>query len=367
MKYFFTIFLFLIIIIPMISGQKDSDTLSESGNLYLSLRNINFIRNNEYFNPIVEGYTLVGYFIQPAIVYSPCRKVRLQLGTHLLNYAGADKISEAKLVFSTTYNFSENTFLTLGTLGGSDKHKMFDPHFDNERLYNNYAEDGLQFVTSNNHFFNDTWLSWENFIFKGDTTREVFTAGESFKYTLNRISDIFQLEVPVQLEFKHKGGQISNYSEHVETYFNLATGLRINFDLSQKRYGTIGIEYIQFLYNELTQKSENGVMKGNASWTRFHYNFKGIYFGSYYWKSHDFFAPNGNPVYSSVSEVDEDVIIPDREIWTNSLYLIVLPLKYLEIFLGFDTFYSVNFKRMDTSMTLHLSFDKLLKLATIKH
>jgi hypothetical protein len=366
MKYLFTIALILTTSIPIISGQENPESKSKQENLYLSLRNVNFIKNNEYFNPIVEGYTLVGYFIQPAIVYSPSEKVRLQLGTHILNYAGADKISQAKLVFSTTYNFSEETYLTIGTLNGSDKHRMFDPHFDLERFYTGYAEDGLQFVTVNNYFFNDTWLSWENFIFKGDTTREVFTFGESFKYTSGRIADIFQIETPIQFQLKHRGGQISNYSEHVETYFNLGTGVRINFDLGQKRFGTAGVEYLKFIYNEFTQKAENDIMKGGASWIRLHYNYKWLYLGSYFWKSHNFFAPNGNAVYSSVSEINEDIIIPDRKIWTNSIYLTFLPLSYLEIFLGLDTYYDLNRKRIDTSTTLHLSFEKLIKLATIK-
>jgi hypothetical protein len=367
MRHPFTIVIFFFVLIPGIHCQEKDDTLSGPAKVYLNLKNINFIKNNEYFNPVIEGYTLVGYFIQPTIVYSPSKKVKLQLGAHLLSYAGEDKISQAKLVFSTTCNFSENTFLTLGTLNGSDKHRMLDPHFDNERLYNSYAEDGLQFTTKNDHIFSDSWLSWENFIFKGDTTREIFTFGESFRYASAKIAEIFKIEVPMQLQFKHYGGQISNYSEHVETYFNLATGVRINFDISGEKLGTAGIEYLQFINNELTKTEVQGITRGYASWIRFHYNYKVLYFGSYYWKSHNFFAPNGNPIYSSVSTVKDDVVIPDRAIWTNSLYLTVHPLDYLEIFFGFDAYYDMNLKHMDTAMTLHLNFEKLIRIATLKH
>lgn len=367
MRHLFTIIIFLFVHITGIFCQQKGDTLSEPGKVYLSLKNINFVKNNEYFNPIIEGYTLIGYFIQPAIVYSPSRKVKLQLGTHLLNYAGANKISQVKLVFSTTYNFSDNTFLTLGTLNGSDKHRMLDPHFDKERLYNLYAEDGFQFVTGNDHLFSDTWLSWENSIFIGDTTREVFTSGESFKYTSGKIADIFNVEVPVQLQFKHYGGQISNYHQPAETFFNLATGVRINFDLAGKRMGIAGIEYLQFINNELTKTGAAGVTRGYASWVRFHYNYKAIYFGSYYWKSHNFYAPNGNAIYSSVSAREKDFVIPDRTIWTNSLYLTVHPLDYLEIYLGFDAYYDLNLKHLDYALALHMNLEKLLRLATLKN
>jgi hypothetical protein len=222
-------------------------------------------------------------------------------------------------------------------------------------------------VTETEHIFSDNWLSWENFIFKGDTTREVFTTGESFRYTSGKIGNTFTLEIPVQFQFKHYGGQISNYREHIETYFNLAAGLRINLDIAEKRIGTAGIEYLQFINNELSKRGPNGVTKGYASWIRFHYNYKAVYFGSYYWKSHNFYAPDGNGIYSSVSLRDIKAVIPDRKIWTNSLYLTFHPLNYLEIYFGFDAYYDLNLKRIDPAMALHMSFNKLIRLATLKN
>lgn len=366
MRHLFTIIIFFSVLIPHTLCQEKEDTLSEPGKVYLSLKNINFIKDNEYFNPIIEGYTLIGYFIQPAVVYSPSRKVKLQLGTHLLGFSGSNKISQARLVFSTTYNFSDNTYMTLGTLNGSDKHRMFDPHFDNERKYTAYAEEGFQFVTGNDHLFSDAWLSWENFIFKGDSTREIFTSGESFRYTSGKIAGIFSLEFPMQIEFKHYGGQISNYKENVETFFNLATGARINFDLPFRHPATAGIEYLQFINNELTKTGDAGVTRGYASWVRLHLNWQAIYFGSYYWKAHNFYAPNGNQIYSSVSTLNNNSVIPDRAIWTNSLYLTVHPFNFLEIFLGFDAYYDMNLKRTDYAMTLHMNFDKLIRIASLK-
>ena len=367
MRHLFAIIIFFLVLIPHLCCQEKEDTLSEPGKVYISLKNINFIKDNEYFNPIIEGYTLIGYFIQPAVVYSPAKKLKLQLGAHLLGYSGSNKITQAKLVFSTTYSFSDNTFMTLGTLNGSDRHRMFDPHFDNERKYTDYAEEGLQFVTGNDHIFSDSWLSWENFIFKGDTTREILTSGESFRYTSGKIAGIFNLEFPLQMEFKHYGGQISNYKGDVETFFNLATGVRFNFDLPFRHPATTGIEYLQFINNELTKTGDAGVIKGYASWVRLHFNWRSIYFGSYYWKAHNFYAPNGNQIYSSVSTLIDHSVIPDRDIWTNSLYLTVHPYNFLEIFLGLDAYYDMNLKHTDYAITLHMNFDKLIRIASLKH
>jgi hypothetical protein len=361
----FTIFVFFLFLWN-VYGQVPEKSGVQSGELYLRIKNINFIKDNEYSSPVIEGYTLPGFFIRPELVYAPSGKVTLRAGANLLKYSGIKKFSQIRPVLSTTLNFSEKTSLTIGSLSGSDKHKLFDPHFDSERLYSAYAEDGFQLTSQNDHLFNDTWLSWENFIVRGDSTREIFTFGESFKYTSSSIADFINLEIPVQIQFKHFGGQISNYPEMVETYFNLATGLRINFDLAQKRNGQVGIEYLKFINNKLNGESQPGT-HGNASWMRLHYTYKALYIGAAYWKAHNFFAPNGNTIYSSVSDYQENVVITNRRIITNYFYLTMLPESYLELLLGLETYYDVDLKRADYAIALHLNFDKLIRLATIKH
>lgn len=173
------------------AGSQEITGLPETeGDLYVNFRNMNFVKNNEYSNPITEGYTLIGYFIQPELVYQPDEKITLRLGAHMLSYSGTGKFSLIKPLFSTAWHFSENTSFTIGSLSGSDSHKMFDPHFNRERVYNAFSEDGLQLRSSGDRFFSDTWLSWENYIFKGDNDREVFTAGESFRYSSPSLAGI---------------------------------------------------------------------------------------------------------------------------------------------------------------------------------
>lgn len=370
----------------IVSGQEIQEKETQPGELSLRIKNINFIKNNEYFNPIaaskfilissipgfidksqwIEGYTLPGFFFQPELVYSPSGKVTLRGGIHFLRFSGAGKFTRVRPIISTTLNISEKTSLTLGSLSGSDSHRMFDPHFDAERLYTNYAEDGLQLTSKNDHYFTDTWLSWENYINKGDSTREIFTFGESFRYSFSPIADFIHVEIPAQLQFKHFGGQISNYPDHVETFFNFATGLRINFDLAQKRFGQAGIEYLQFINNVLPAKPTASIANGNASWFRFHYTYKSIYVGASYWKAHNFYAPNGNPLYASSIDIHSNYMFSERRLITNSIYLNLFPDSSLELFLGLDTYYNICQKSLDYSTTLHLNFDKLFRLATLK-
>lgn len=369
-----------------IIGQDREVVGTQSGDLSLRIKSLTFMKDNEYANNIepikfslvsnppqkieksqwVEGYTLIGFLFQPELVYTPSGKVTIRAGTHLLKYAGENKFSKAIPVLSATVKLLESTSLTIGSLSGSEKHQLFDPHFSSERFYSHNSESGFQVTSSTDHLFNDNWLSWENYINKGDSIREVFTVGESFKYTSSQITDLLQFEIPVQVQFKHFGGQINNFKEHVETYFNIATGIRVNIDPDNDRFGQTGIEYLQFINGEFPKKPVSGITHGYASWYRLHYTYKAIYFGLYYWKSHKFFAPNGNSIYGSVIDIYSKFVVPNRKIITSSLFFTLNPESYITLYSGIESYYDVTLKRMDLAITLHLNFDQLFRLATIK-
>lgn len=386
MRYLALTIILLFLIIPGISGQDKSEALSQPGKLSFNFKSLSFVKNNEYFNPIeasglritsslpwpadksqwIEGYTLTGFFIQPELIYKPSQKISIRGGVHLLKYPGLKRFSSIRPVFSASLELSPRTTITIGSLDGSDKHLMFDPHFNKERIYNSYLEDGFQLRTINDHFFNDTWLNWENYIFKGDTTREVFTFGESFRYSSPKIADAFQIEVPVQIQFKHFGGQISDYLEHVTTFFNMAAGLRINISIAQNTYGTAGFEYLRFINNVIPGHPGDIISNGNADWFGFHYDYRIFSFTSSYWRGHDFYAPDGNGIYMNVFDFDSDYVIHNRKVFTNSLFITFLPGDYMELKFGIDTYYDVRYKRMDHAITLHLNFEKLFNIVSIR-
>lgn len=376
---FLTYIFFVLVLLPY--GIKAQNEIKPDEKLSVSIRSMNFFRNNEYFNPIegsgfnltgelplhldkslwIEGYTLTGFFFRPELIYNPSEKIKLRAGGHLLKYWGTNGFKEIRPVFSTSLRIAPKTELTLGSLPGSDKHHMYDPHFNYERLYYAFAEDGVELTTDNDRIFNDAWISWENFIFKGDNEREIFTFGESFIYKSPKISDLFDIELPLQLQFKHYGGQISDYPERVTTFVNLAAGARVNFYTGEAT-GKLGIEYTGFLNRVIPERETNIINHGRASWLRLHYTLKKFYFGASYWYADDFYAPNGNGIYTSIFVFNSDYVIHQRKIITGSASLRLLPEDYLELFLGFEGFYDVNEKRLDHAITLHLDFGKIFRL-----
>jgi hypothetical protein len=357
------LFSFLIFLFPSLVAQQSDKLIPDRGTLSLGIQSLSFVKNNEYMNPVTEGYTMIGFFIQPVIVYSPGKKFNLALGTHISGFSGLSGLEKPELVFSSTWNITPGSKVIIGTLDGSDKHRMEDPVFHTEKLYTAFNENGLRIVNDYDHVFSDVWVNWENFIRKGDTTRETFTGGISFRYISSKIGEIVSMEVPVQGIFKHYGGQISDYDGEAETYFNASAGIRLNAFPGGGRFGKAGVEFTQFLYSELTNWGEAGVTDGRASWIRLYYDFKFLRFCSSYWKSHDFYAPNGNPIYSSVSDYKKGIIVHDREMWNNSIFLKFTPGGYFEFLAGFETWYDTGFKKLDNALTIHLRFDRLIPLS----
>jgi hypothetical protein len=377
-----------------LSGQKGAQEENQSGNLYLELRSISFVKNKEYSNPAgprlvfmgtihsgnqliwdpgygyvnpnIEGYTLIGNFIQPALLFFPSSKFSVRLGAHLLNYSGAGKVSQLIPVISSKYRFSDRTSLTLGSLDGCEKHRLFDPVFDQERMYNKNAENGIEFMTEQKHIFSDTWLDWEKFIFKGDTTREILTFGESFRYTTGKIKNLFNVNIPFQFLIKHKGGQISNYSGNVETLINLAAGAGISYDVNNGNSGKIGFDYIHLLFYDNSSDQVFSFRQGYANWYKLHYSYKALLFELAYWKSHNYYTPDGNLIYSSISGYAGRTVLHDRSLFNTSLYLTIYPIKDLELFLGFDFYYDLNSKVLYSAAALHLNFNEVFRLLSVR-
>jgi hypothetical protein len=371
MKYLISILLGLIMT-PYLAfakpgGESEEESGSGNGSVALRIKSISFVEDNEFFNPIVEGYTLLGFFFQPEIIYTPASRISLSGGIHVMKYHGLDKFSQVRPVFSTTLRFTDKTSLTLGTLSGPDKHQLFDPHFYDERLYNKYVEDGIQLIHSGKHIFNDVWVSWENFIMKGDSARESLTSGESFRYTSSPLADFITLEVPVQFEVKHLGGQISDYNAKTQSFFSGAGGVVLTFDINGKRSGQAGIGYLHFVNWMRAGDQVDGMDHGKGSLYRTFYSYKIARLEVDYWHAHDFFAPNGNPIYGCVSTVKPGNSVHYRDLVIAHGSLRFFPAAPVEFFFGVDLYYDPSQGRTDQAYTLHLNFDKLISLTSKKH
>ena len=87
-----------------LNNQVFEDSLSirpqEAHKLYLQVQNLNFVKNNEYFNDIIPGQTLFGYQLKPRLVYFAAKNVRVEAGLFVLRDFGKAQFTQLAPVFS---------------------------------------------------------------------------------------------------------------------------------------------------------------------------------------------------------------------------------------------------------------------------
>jgi hypothetical protein len=113
----------------------------------------------------------------------------------------------------------------------------------------------------------------------------------------------------------------------------------------------------------LTNNAPSGINRGHGQWYRFIYSYKIVFAEGGYWRGHNFYAPNGNFIFSSVSDHIDHLVIPDRDLVTCSAGLRYRPARSFGMYLAFDGYYDTRLKRFDTAMTLHLRFNRLFRIA----
>lgn len=295
------LFLFLVITIGLSSGSITAQDSIAKNALYFKLDNLNFVKNNEYFNNIADGYILIGAQLHPKLAFYPHPKAKLEIGVFGLTYSGLDGYQEAIPTFSFTYTL-KNADLILGTLRNEDSHKLIAPLMTSESLLDKRRiENGIQYVFSKNKFEVDTWINWEHFIFKGATQNEEFVMGLSAQYNLLD-KQKWQIDLPLQNLFYHRGGQINTDEiddRNVFTIRHTAVGIQLKHQLRSDQ----NIEFSSFLMqHQSTSNPEEFIFdSGNGFLSNIDYQYKNWKLGIGYWVGDQFVSPRGDDMFQSVS------------------------------------------------------------------
>ncbi|MBE0676191.1 MAG: hypothetical protein IH591_16160 [Bacteroidales bacterium] len=333
----------------------DTDVNNQPGQLSFTFGSLSFFRNNEFRNPITKGYTLTGSHLRPLLSWAPVEGLEIKGGLSLSIWSGYDGSPIIKPVFSTSLNLFDEVRITIGSLDGPDKHNMFDPHFDSEKLYSDFQEEGFQFLVGKEHFFSDTWVNWEMFTFWGDRHREELTFGESLRFFAGEPGAKLRFEFPVQVLARHWGGDISIYTEPVETHLNLAGGVRMIVGSDPGSGNGTGIEATAFTYIKGRDMSDIEFNDSYGLWFRGDHTFGDIFVTAGIWVSNNFHSPNGNRMFSSISNYLDGVTVPRRTLLTGSInYTKSHKTGFFSFLQGFDWYYDINEKRFDYTMTLHI-------------
>ena len=259
--------------------------------------NVNFIKNYEGFNKFYEGYTLLGYFVQPKFHFKIGEKAQLTGGVHILKYFGTEKFTELKPIFTASIKLNEKAFLKLGSINNRLEHDMLDPIYHEELFLTNNTEDGIQFEYFGNKFISDTWIDWEQFIFHGSPYPEKITFGSNNTFSFidtekNKLSAKFQILAA------HTGGQIDSSAVSVSTFVNSAIGLEYNLQKSK----SLKLFAYYLPSADMSPQKKLKYLYGYGIFSGIQFGYKQWYFGIKHWYGTCRVGSHENPIYSNLSK-----------------------------------------------------------------
>lgn len=269
-----------------------------------------FFRNNEYFEDYLKGYTLTGNHFTPQIELQLSESASIKTGAHLLKYNGLDDFSEAVPFLSVELTL--NKFgITLGSFSEANRMKLSDKLFSDERSMTNYLQEGLLIKYHSKQFNVETWLDWEQFIFRNDPFREEFMVGSVMNWQTHPGNETV-FEADFQSVIQHKGGQVDDSGLPVNTVMNNALGLFVRRHRTHERVLSFGVRAM--LYNDLNGNAEWSSENGWALDFPLSFRSEKLRIKAGYWTAEEFVAPYGKPVFQTVSLAEPRVSLEENSV-----------------------------------------------------
>jgi hypothetical protein len=375
-----------IILIPVLNSFSQDNSIflthneisdTNSQKLNFSFESTSFVKNNEYFDHL-KGWTGIGFFIKPQLIYQPTKTTEIQAGYFLEKYSGLDKFNNAIPLLRIRQKLGNNWEMVLGHLYGNLEHKLSEPVYRFDRYYSDNVEYGMQFLFKNRFITNDFWANWEKFIFYNDPYREEFVLGNSFNAKFN-LSPSFSLNLPFQFTWTHAGGQIYEHiplRENIMSLYNSMAGiiLRYNNEASpvKQKSGKLYLKNISLEYNFNNYTAganpppgdefHQPYGRGFGSYIRCNIDFNALKTMIGYWKSEKFIAPRGEEIFLSAFGNGNNSTIPKVELIN---FKIAYDRKISDmIFVSFrtDLYYNLQLKSLLYSYGIYFVYNDLFPI-----
>jgi hypothetical protein len=339
---------------------------SNAHKLYLGTNIFMFQKDNEYFNQIVDGYTLFGYQFNPKLVYFPSKNVRIDGGIFLSKDFGNDAFIQIAPTLSV--KIKKDSFeLTLGTLQGSLNHRLVEPIYNFERIIGARLENGMQLTCNKRRFFIDQWIAWEKMQYYGSTYQEQVWGGISGVYK-PIISDKFEMHIPLQSTAIHQGGQIDVNPNPLTTLLNSAGGLSFIFKFNSTFLKGIRTDNYYVNYHDFSFVKTRPYNSGNGIYSNLTFNTK---FGDVmfsYWDGYHYYGIKGGDLYQSVSKAigQPGYLEPNRELLILRILRDIRIMEGMTLSSRFEPYYDFVEKRTEFSFGLYLNYRPMFFISRIK-
>jgi hypothetical protein len=258
--------------------------------IQFKFNSMNYVKNNEYFNEIADGYTLFGYYLNPKVGYQPHKKVQIEAGVFVRKEFGTTGLKEIEPTFTIQVKKANWRFL-FGNLEGNISHRMIEPLVGFERLLSKPLEHGIQAKYQRKEAFFDAWLDWQRSTLPGQTQQELIWNGVSFYSKPIELKGL-KFQALAQASVYHMGGQNIQSNQPVRTLLNPALGLRIKKDLGEKQAFIFDNYYVGYFESP---------KQGTAYYLNTYWKNTKYQVGLNYWLGHYFNSPMGGDLFQSTS------------------------------------------------------------------
>lgn len=320
--------------------------------LFFGIDNVNFFKNNEYKSDFATGYTLTGAWLRPKMVLYLDKKLRMELGGHVLKYNGRDEYYHLSPWFNVHYQPTEKISVILGNLNSNFNHKLPEPIADSEMFLTSRPESGLQAIYNSTNLTVDFWIDWQQFILNGDPFKERFAFGTVTNYKMFENNNT-SLALPVSFYGLHEGGEIDNAPGLAKSNISLTSGLSFNRKLSNK---TLKNWSFNTHYSVSTYPKDNTTFKKSNGWGIYANSTIDTQFGGLtlaYWLGHLFYTPQGGHIYQNLS-ISGTELITKNELFNLKYHYCheIIPDTYFGFV--FDYYYDIIKKETMNSAGLYL-------------
>ncbi|OGX81840.1 hypothetical protein BEN48_05990 [Hymenobacter glacialis] len=343
----------------MKSEQSDDYRLAaKSGDLRVSLNAFVFFKDNEYFNKIIEGYTLYGTQLNPQLVYYPTKDLRLEGGVFLWKDFGNPVLQQVRPTFRATWTKGKQQII-LGNIRPHLHHNYIEPMFNFERVMLNPLEEGIQVRYNGTRLFVDQWVDWQRQQYRFSNFQEEVAGGVSSSYRISPDGSPWHVAIPFQFTATHRGGQIDTLDRPLRTSFNEAFGLEARRRLEGKN-----VRAVRF----------NGYVLGfqNYSFTTGQFPFKygrALYLNATvesrfadvmvsYWHGSRYIAPLGGDFFQSASRTvsNPDFLDRNRQLVMVRLMRDIRISDAASLTARVEPVFDLNTRALDYSLAMYLNF-----------
>ena len=297
---------------------------SQSQRFRFQFNSLSFLKNTEYFNPIVKGRTLFGNQFNPKLVYQPSANVRIEAGVYAWKDFGNTKFSDIAPTFTVKIKKDSLQFL-FGTLEGNLNHRLIEPLYNFDRFITHRLENGVQLLYAKPAFYLDGWIDWQQMIYDQSPFQEKIFAGVNTHLRLTQTEN-WKLNTVFQATIKHQGGQINTGGGPVSTSLNTALGIKLAWTNPTVSF-LKGISTEHYWTHLQTDNPDLVFKNGNGLYLNLTAHYKPFDLMLSYWNGASYVSPLGGDLYQSLSR---DVSTPTYTEAKRNL-LIVRFLKNWEV------------------------------------